>query len=212
MLRGRHPIPGGRLLHRVPAAERPDGVGRLAAAEGHRHLGQQPAGRLGVRHHQLRLVDRYRPRRHADFGDSPAAQAGLAHLDQPLRRGDDAVRGRLRADVPADPHRPAVARGLLAAPLSEHDGDLAAVPQPADLGRVRGLDLRHGVGAVLVRGPGPRPRDAARSREEQARQRGCSARSRSAGADRRGTGRATRRPTCCSPACRRRWCSRSTPS
>ena len=29
---------------------------------------------------------------------------------------------------------------------------------------------------------------------------------------RRGTGSATRRPTCCSPACRRRWCSRSTRS
>ena len=29
---------------------------------------------------------------------------------------------------------------------------------------------------------------------------------------RHGTGRATKRPTCCSRACRRRWCSRSTPS
>ena len=57
--------------------------------------------------------------------------------------------------------RPAVAR-LLAVPVSEHDGAVAAVPQPADLGRVRGLDLRHGVAAVLVRRPDPRPGDAAR--------------------------------------------------
>ena len=39
---------------------------------------------------------------------------------------------------------------------------LAAVPQPADLGRVRGLDLRHRLAAVLVRRPDPRPGDAAR--------------------------------------------------
>ena len=31
-------------------------------------------------------------------------QAGLAHLDQPLRRGDDAVRRGLRRPVPAAPH------------------------------------------------------------------------------------------------------------
>ena len=42
--------------------------------------------------------------------------------------------------------------------------------------------------------------------------RGSSGCSRSAGAARRGTGRATRRPTCCSPASPRRWCSRSTRS
>ena len=35
---------------------------------------------------------------------------------------------------------------------------------PADLGRVRGVDLRDGVGGVLVRRPDSRPRDAARSR------------------------------------------------
>ena len=130
--------------------------------EGHRHLGQQRPGRLGVRHHQLRLVDRHRPRRHADLGDPAAAQADVADVDQPLRRGDDAVRRRVRRDLPAVPHRPAVAR-LLAAAVSEHDGCLAAVPQPARLGRVRGLDLRDGLAAVLVRRADPRPRDAARS-------------------------------------------------
>jgi hypothetical protein len=58
--------------------------------------------------------------------------------------------------------RPWLAYWLL--PVPEHDGHLAAVPQPADLGRVRGLDLLHGVAAVLVRRPDPRPRDAARPR------------------------------------------------
>ena len=63
--------------------------------------------------------------------------------------------------VPDPAPRPAVAL-LLAAALPEHDGDVAAVPQPAGLGRVRGVDLRHGVRAVLVRRPGSRPGDAAR--------------------------------------------------
>ncbi len=35
-------------------------------------------------------------------------------------------------------------------PYPEHDDRLAAVPQPADVGRLRGLDLRHGLAAVLV--------------------------------------------------------------
>ena len=153
-----------RVLHRVHAADGPEHDHRQPAADGHRHLGQQHPGRLGVRHHQLRLVDRYRPRRHADLGDSAALPPAVAHLDQPLRRGDDALRGGLRGDVPAAPHRPAVAGGLLAVPVSEHDGPVAAVPQPADLGRVRGLDLRHGVGAVLVHRPRARHGDAARSR------------------------------------------------
>ena len=68
------------------------------------HLGHQHPGRLGLRHHQLRLVDRHRPRRHADLGDPAAAAPGVAHLDQPLRRGDDALRRGLRRAVPAAPH------------------------------------------------------------------------------------------------------------
>ena len=52
-------------------------------------------------------------------------------------------------------------------------------------------------------------RDRAKSRSTS---RGCSACWRSDGAARRATGSATRRRTSCSPACRRRWCSRSTRS
>jgi hypothetical protein len=44
-------------------------------------------------------------------------------------------------------------------------GTMAAVPQSADLGRVRGVDLRNRLGAVLVCGPRARSRHAARSRE-----------------------------------------------
>ena len=141
----------------------------LAADQGHRHLGRQPAGRLGLRDHQLRLVDRHRPRRHADLGDPAAAQAGMAHVDQPLRRRHDDLRGHVRGHVPAHPHRPSVARGLLAVPVSEQHGRVAAVPQPADLGRLRGLDLLHGLAAVLVRRADSRPGDAARQGEASGR-------------------------------------------
>jgi hypothetical protein len=40
--------------------------------------------------------------------------------------------------------------GLLAVSLSKHDGNLAAVSQPVDVGRVCGFDLRDRVGDVLV--------------------------------------------------------------
>ena len=92
------------------------------------------------------------------------------------------------AMYPAAPHRPAVAGRVLAVPVSEHDGPVAAVPQPADLGRVRGVDLRHGVGALLVYRTRARHGHAARSRQV-ARSRGASTACwRSAGAARPSTG------------------------
>ena len=138
------------------------GLDRLPVREGRRHLGREHPSRLGLRDRQFRLVDRHRPRRHADFRDPAAAQTDVADLDQPLRRSDDAVRGRLRGLVPAPAPRASVAR-VLAVPVSEHDDALAAVPQPADVGRLCGLDLCDRLAAVLVRRPGSRPGDAARS-------------------------------------------------
>ena len=52
-----------RLRRGVPAGDAAVRVAQLSRRQGHRHLGQQPAGRLGVRHHELRVVDRHRPRR-----------------------------------------------------------------------------------------------------------------------------------------------------
>ena len=65
------------------------------------------------------------------------------------------------AMYPAAPHRTAMAGRVLAVPVPEHHGPVAAVPQPADLGRVRGVDLRHGVGALLVHRTRARHGDAA---------------------------------------------------
>ncbi len=57
---------------------------------------------------------------------------------------------------PLGPHRTAVARVLDGA-VSQHHAVLAAVPQPAGLGRVCGLDLFHDFVAVLVCGVDSRP-------------------------------------------------------
>ena len=204
-----------RLVHRrrrrLPADDGAARRDRRTSSSRASASGASTAGGLGLRHPQLRLVDRHRPRRHADLGDPAAAAPAVAQLDQPLRRGDDDLRRRVRRPLPAAPHGPAVAR-LLAAPLPEHDGHVAELPQPADLGRLRRLDVRDGLAALLVRRHDPGPRDAARPREEAAGRRSSTARSRWAGAARRGTGSATRRRRCCSPASRRRSSSRSTRS
>ena len=126
-------------------------------------MGHQHSGRLGLRDYQLRVVDRHRPRGHAHLGDPAALQTDMAHLDQSLRRSDDALRGRQRSDIPDPAYGTSLARDLLAVPVSEHDGRVAAVPQPAHLGRLRGLDIRDRLAAVLVRGTHSRSRDAARS-------------------------------------------------
>ena len=74
-------------------------------------------------------------------------------------------------DLSAVPHRPSVARRVLAAAAAEHaSGGLAELPQSAGVGRVRGLDIRDRVRAVLVRRTDSRSRDHARSREAGLRQ------------------------------------------
>ena len=111
------------LLRRGALAARHAGhLHLLDGLQGHRRVGQQHPGRLGVRHHQLRLVDRHRPRRDADLRDPAAVPAEVAHVDQPLRRGDDAVRGHLRAALPADPHRASLVRGYWLFPYPSTNG------------------------------------------------------------------------------------------
>ena len=80
---------------------------------------------VGIRHHQLRVVDRYRPRRHADFRHSAAAQPAVAQFHQPFRRSHDAVRRGLRRHVPAAAPGPSLAV-LLAVSVPQHDGRAAA--------------------------------------------------------------------------------------
>ena len=56
---------------------------------------------------------------------------------------------------------------LLAVPVPNQMGDVAAIPLAAAVGRVRGLHVRDRLAAVLVRRAGAGPGDAARPRHEQ---------------------------------------------
>ena len=159
---------------RVPAGERAVSVPWLAVHPGRRDLGNQYSHRLGIRHRQLRVVDRYRPRRDADLGHSAVAQAGLANVDQPVLGSDDAVRRGSGRHVPDSAPGPPVAR-LLADAVPEFDVAVAAAAKSADLGRIRGIDIRHGFASVLVHGSDSRFGDDARSRSEAVRFRKSSA-------------------------------------
>ena len=101
---------------------------------------------------------------------------------------------------------------VLALPVSQHDGDPAEFPQPAGVGRVRGLHLRDGLAAVLVRRPDARSGHAARPRRASRAEGSLTAFWPWDGAVRRRHWAFTKRRRCCWPAWRRRWCSRSTPS
>ena len=131
-------------------------------------LGHQRPGRLGLRHHQLRLVDRHRPRRHADLGHPAAAAPGVAHVDQPLRRGDDAVRGRLRRALSrsSTPGRPWLAYWLFPYPNTMGLWPQFRSPLIWDVFAVS--TYAHGLALFWFVGPDPRPGHAARPRAEQA--------------------------------------------
>src|SRR5438270_8543938 len=73
----------------------------------------------------------------------------MAYVDQPLGRGDDAFRCDLCSDFPRRARR-ARLDGVVSRAGAYQLGDLAKFPQRADVGRVCGLDLFHGLGLILV--------------------------------------------------------------
>ena len=117
----------------------------LARYQGNRHLGNEPAGGLGVSDHQFCLVDRYWPRRNAYFFHSAAFKPEVANLYKPVCRGTDAFRRGLRGYISRFSYRASMV-GILALSLSQYDVNMAAVPQSVDLGRFCGFDLCYGFG------------------------------------------------------------------
>ena len=172
-------------------------------------LGDRRAGDVGVRDRQLRLVDRHRPRRHLDLGDPPLAQAGMADVDQPVRRGDDPVCRGLRRAFPAlAPGAPWVFYWLLPYPNTMALWPQWRSPLIWDVFAVS----TYATVSLMFWYVGLIP-DLATLRD----------RAKNAGHEfygflamgwrgRRGTGIATAPPTCSWPASRRRWSSRSTRS
>ena len=64
---------------------------------------------LGLLRHELRLLDRHQPRRHADLRDPAAGERRLAAAGDALRRGHHRLRADDRRDV--SDHPPRAARG-----------------------------------------------------------------------------------------------------
>ena len=126
---------------------------RLPDLHRRRRLGIESSGRLGLGHHQLRLLDRYRSRRHAHLRHPVPVPPEVAHVDQPLGRSDDDLRGHLRrrssraSTSAASGWRGSSRRSRTNTRIWPNFRIAAA------LGRVRGLDLLHGLGALLVHRP-----------------------------------------------------------
>src|SRR5205807_8679917 len=101
---------------------------------------QARAPDVGDVHHELRVLDRYRPRGHADLRDPLSVSRAVANAHLSCCRGDDDLRGPDRRPVPADPRGPHVVRVLPAA-VPEPAIPLAELPLATRLGRVRDLDV-----------------------------------------------------------------------
>src|SRR5207237_3614972 len=132
-----------------------------------RDMWREHPGWLGIRDREFCLVDWNRACGNADFCDSSFTAAVLAEFHQPIRRSYDAVCCGLRRYVPGAPSWASLA-GVLAVPLSQHYESVAAVPKPAGVGRLRRIDVRHDLFAVLVHridsGPGHSARPLGKSR------------------------------------------------
>lgn len=138
----------------LPAADGASVRGNLPAYQGGGDLGNPDPRRVGVRDRKLCVVDRHRACRDAYLRDSAADEAEVAHLDQPVCGGYDAICGSLRWTLSAAASWTAVLF-LLAVPISKHHVALAAVPQPACVGFFRGQHLFDRFPPVLVSGHGP---------------------------------------------------------
>ena len=144
---------------------------------------------------------------HADFGDPAAAAPIVADVDQPLRRSDDAVRRGLRGSLFPALHtgRPWVDYWLF--PLPNTMGMWPNFRSPL-MWDVFAVTTYATVSALFwFMGLSPRLRLACATRAKHKWQRIDFRRAVDwAGAAMRGTGIDMKRPICCWPACRRRWC------
>ena len=77
---------------------------------GHGTRGHDQRLDVGRLHRQLRLLDRHRPRRHADLGHPLPGAVQVAHRRLPRVRGHDGLRGHDRLPVPGAAPRPPAGR------------------------------------------------------------------------------------------------------
>src|SRR5439155_8744078 len=122
----------GQPLLLVDERRRPDPrcrhprLGR-AGLVGYGNGGEARAPDVGDVHHELRVLDRYRARRHADLRDPLPLPGAVADVDLPRGGGDDDLRRHDRWALPADPRRADVVR-LLPPAVPEPAVPLAELP------------------------------------------------------------------------------------
>ncbi len=68
--------------------------------------GNNIPNRMGLGYYELRFLDRYRTRRHADFGHFVFVAPKMADFHQPFGRSYDAFRGDVRGDLSGHSCRP----------------------------------------------------------------------------------------------------------
>src|SRR5215467_13647524 len=129
-------------------------------------MGKSGSSRLGLGHHQLRFLDRYRTRRHTHLSDLVFAPSKVAYVDQSFRGGNDTVCSNVRCNLPRHSRRP-VLDGVVFGAYSEQLGHLAKLSQRADVGRIRSLNIFYRLGSVLVHGSGPGFGNVAGSRDHE---------------------------------------------
>ena len=126
--------------------------------QGHWNVGFEQDRGLGLGHHELRMVGRYRSRRYPHQRRVVAVPPEMAHGHQPFRRGDDHFRRDHGGYLPHDPHGPHL-DGLLGVPPAQPVRfTLGELQQSAALGRIRDQHLLQRIARVLVHRIDPRPR------------------------------------------------------
>ena len=113
------------------------------------------------------FLGRNRARRHIDQCDFVFVSARVANEYQSCCRGDDDFCGRVCGDVPRYSRRPSLVGVLVGSVPQFEPVDVAPIPQPVVVGRVRREHLRHRFLVVLVHGDGARLGDLPRSFQEQ---------------------------------------------
>ena len=105
---------------------------------------------MGNLHYKLRILGRYRALRYAYLGGVVPLQSSLPSAHLPSRRGDDGIRGydgRIVSDYPLGS---SVVRVVVDA-VPEPTRPVAELSFATFVGRVRGFDLLHYFGDLLLR-------------------------------------------------------------
>src|SRR5947208_17104815 len=99
--------------------------------------------------HELHFLNQYRTRWYAYLRHFVIAPPEMEDVDQSFDGSNDTFSNHVCCNFPGRARRPCL-DDLVSRARLEQLWHLAEFSKPADVGRVRGLDLFHGLGFVLV--------------------------------------------------------------